>query len=543
MKSLLIGINTKYIHPAMGLYQLKLNCKYDCEIMEFTIKESDEIIKNRICEEIKLNKYDLIGFSCYLWNIKKVLNISNYIKLNFPIKIFLGGPEVSYDAMYFLRKYSFIDFISRGEGEDSFNELIEYLSGMRSLKDVSNISYIDKGRYNENSLKICDLSKIKLATLMIKDLKNQVVYLESSRGCPFHCAYCTASLDNKVRFFPLEDVLNILQELMDKKATTVKFLDRTFNANKKYMFTILNFINNHNICTTFQFEIVVDVLDSEIIDFISHLDHKFLRFEVGIQTTNDDVNRNVLRHQNMTKLKENILKLNATNNIDIHVDLIAGLPGETLESFVKSFNETFYLRCKELQLGFLKFLRGTKLLESVEKFDCKYNSEPPYEIISNSTMSAADLDEIKLVEKALNYYYNSNKFSKTFIYLLDHNLLNNPYEFFKKLSLGLSSKNMYDLFVHLNSYFKAHFSGNFEVLHYCLVVDYLCNHLTKPKKWWNERLSKDDRKYLYPLIIKKIPSLTLTDLYEYSVVVVNNNNCFIIIYKNFKPAHYEIQLS
>lgn len=542
MKTLLIGINTKYIHPAMGLYQLKYNCLYDCEIVEFTIKDSDELIIARICDILRTTDFGLIGFSCYLWNIKKVLNISNVISQLFPIKIMLGGPEVSYDAKYFLTNYSYIDYIMRGEGEDSFNELIEHLQGTRNIDNVCNLSYLKNNIYHETPLKTCDLSKIKLATLMVKDLKNQVVYLESSRGCPFHCAYCTASLDNKVRFFPLESVIGILKKLMEEKASVVKFLDRTFNANKTYMLSILKFINDNNICTTFQFEIVVDILDDEIIDFIANLNHKFLRFEVGIQTTNDEVNKNVNRKQNMDKIKKNILKLNATNNIDIHVDLIAGLPGETKESFINSFNETFFLRCKELQLGFLKFLRGTKLLESVKKFDCKYSSDPPYEIISNNTMSEQDLEEIKLVEKGLNYYYNSDKFKKTFNYLLDNSLIDDPYLFFKTLASNIVTKDMYDLFVCLNLYFKTKFASVFESLHYYLIIDYLENHLTKPKRWWDEKLTKDERKTLYPKIISKIQNITLADLYEYSIVILNKNKCFIIIYKNFKPISYEMEL-
>lgn len=542
MKALLIGINTKYIHPAMSLYQLKLNCNYDCLVLEFTIKEETSVIFGKINEELLKEHYDLICFSCYLWNVEKVLSLSKMVKQNFPIKLLVGGPEVSYDAKYFLMTYPSIDFISRGEGEDCLNQLLEYLEGKREIQNVCNLSYMNNNIFVENPLEICDLSKIKLATLMVKDLKNQVVYLESSRGCPFHCSYCTASLDNKVRYFPLNEVLDILDELMKRKASTVKFLDRTFNANKKYMLSVLNFINKHNICTTFQFEIVIDILDYDVINFIAALDRKFLRFEVGIQTTNQDVNKNVFRKQNMIRLKENILKLNATNNVDIHVDLIAGLPGETIHSFINSFNETFFLRCKEVQLGFLKFLRGTKLLESVDTYNCVYSKTPPYEIISNSTMSSFDLDQIRLVEKSLNYYYNSGKFKRTFDYLLDNNLIDNPFNFFKNLSKDIISKNMYDLFIHLNSFFKANFTGNFKSLHYLLIIDYLTNHLTKPKKWWKENLTKELRKELYPKIVTQIPFLTLADLYQYSIIVLNENKCFIIIYKNFNPSSYEIYL-
>ena len=542
MKILLVGINTKYIHPAISLYQLKANTSYESEICEFTIKDSNESIVNKLENKLNEDKFDLICYSCYLWNIDKVLTISKIIKQKFPIDVVLGGPEVSYDAMHFLVSFPHINYIIRGEGEIAFNELLMYKDSLITLDEVSNLSYILNGEYRENKTKIIDLSQIKLATLMVKDLDNQVVYLESSRGCPYHCSYCTASLENNLRFFPLNDVLSILKTLMERRAKIVKFLDRTFNANKEYMISILSFIEKHNVCTTFQFEVVVDRLSSDVIDFINGLNHKYLRFEVGIQTIHNEVNKNVSRYQNMDKLKDNINKLNQTNNIDLHVDLIAGLPGETKEMFKESSNTTFMLRCKELQLGFLKFLRGTKLLDRIDEFEYSYNDKAPYEIIKSSTMSKSDLDEIKKVEIGLNYYYNSNRFIRTFDYLFKYNLLIDPYTMFKDLSDNIDNKQLYSLFIHLDEYFKLKHPNHYDNLHYELICDYLLNHLVKPKKWWNN-LSKEERNNIYPLIVEKIPSITLHVLYEYSIVINNKNKCFIIIYKDFNPSYYEITLN
>lgn len=541
MKALLIGINTKYIHPAISLYQLKANTNYDVDIMEFIIKDKIEKITSSIIDALNNNHYDLIGFSAYLWNIELVLKTIRIIKQKFPIKVVVGGPEVTYDAEHFLRENCDINYIIRGEGELSFNELLMYLDNKINIKNVSNLSYILDNNYVENASKTVDLSTINLATLMVKDLENQVVYLESSRGCPYKCSYCTASLDNNLRFFPLEKVLNILDYLMVNKAKTVKFLDRTFNANKEYMMSILKFIDDKNICTTFQFEIVVDRLNSDVIEFINTLNHKYLRFEVGIQTIHNEINKNVDRYQNMDKLKENINKLNNTNNIDLHVDLIAGLPGETKELFIESFNETFNLKCKELQLGFLKFLRGTKLMSLINKYEYIYKDEAPYEIIQSSTMSTEDLEEIKNVEKSLNYFYNSNRFKRTFKFLFDNNLLTDPYHMFKELSSNVNNKQLYLLFIHLDNYFKTNFPNIYNDIHYEIICDYLLNHLVKPKKWWDS-LSKEQKNNIYPVLVNKLDNITIHDLYQYSVVIKNNNKYFIIIYKDYNPIYYEIKL-
>lgn len=542
MKALLIGINTKYIHPSISLYQLKANTSYECDICEYIIKDSAQYIVSDISNKLTNTKYDVICFSCYLWNIEMVKSIGSVIKQKFPVVVILGGPEVGYDAKYFLTSFRWIDYIIRGEGEQSFNELLTHLNDPSfPLEKVSNLSYISNGLYTENKMVLCDLNNINLATLMVKDLENQVVYLESNRGCPFHCAYCTASLDNKIRYFPSDKVISILKELMLRKTKTVKFLDRTFNVNKEYMMLILNTIKEYNICTTFQFEIVIDRLSEDVIEFIKTLDHKYLRFEVGIQTMNDDINGNVDRYQNIAKLKKNIASLHDTKNIDIHCDLIAGLPGETLDMFKSSFNDTFHLRCKELQLGFLKFLRGTKLMSMVDKYNYIYNELPPYEIISNNTMSLKDIEEIKLVETSLNYYYNSGRFTRTFKYLFNNKLLNDPYTMFKELSNNINNKQLYNLFTHIDCYFKDNFPNHYNNLNYYLITDYLLNHKTKPKRWWNN-LNKDERKYIYSIIVENIPTLSLHDLYQYSVVIKNNNLLFIIIYKDMTPVYYEISI-
>lgn len=542
MKSLLIGINAKYIHPAMALYQLQANTTYDTKILEFTIKEPNDIIINQIVDELNSKKYNLISFSSYLWNIEKILIIADFIKQKFPnIKIMLGGPEVGYDAKYFLEKYAFIDFIIRGEGENSHHELLLFLDNLLPLKEVSNLSYMKENKYIENKTLLPDLLKIHLATLNINDITNRIIYLESGRGCPYKCSYCTASLENKVRFFPLEDVINIVNTLIEKKVKTVKFLDRTFNANMKYMIDILDFIDKNNICTTFQFEIVVEKFNEEAINKVKSLKNKFLRFEIGIQSTNDIVNQAVCRRQNMVLLEKNLILLRDTNKVDLHVDLIAGLPYETKEMFIYSFNKVFNYQAKELQLGFLKFLRGTKMMDQIDEHKYLYSQNPPYEIIQNKYMSKDDLAEIHKVENALEKYYNSSKFNKTFKYLFDNNIVSNFYNFFLNLNNLIKENNLVSLFITLDKYFYITYPAFYNNLHFTLIMDYLDISKTKPKIWWNYNINKNDKNLLNKQIAKKLP-INIEDLYRYSIVYYNQdlNKIYIAIYKNFTATTYLI---
>ena len=541
MKALLIGINSKYIHPSVSLYQLRANTTYECDLIELTIKDSLDTIISKL-NKFDLSSYHIFACSCYLWNIDKYLELIPVLKTyNSSAKIVFGGPEVAYDANYFLSKFSYIDYILEGEGEISFHELLEYLDNKRSINDVSNLHYKE-----DNILKFTyaahpDLNKISLATLDIKDYQNRIIYLESSRGCPYHCSYCTASLDNKVRYFPLEKVLNILYTLMINKTKVVKFLDRTFNANYEYMMQILDFIDMHNICTVFQFEVVGELVKEETINRIAKLKSKYLRFEIGIQSTNNIVNEAVCRRQNMDKLKKNIFLLNKTNKVDLHIDLIAGLPYETKESFINSFNEAFLLRGKELQLGFLKFLRGTKMLEMVDEHEYKYSNKAPYEIISNKYLSNEDLKEIEMVEKSLNRYYNSGILPKLFNHLLDNNLVSSYYEFFKGLYKELEHYQKDELFKILDDYLKLLFPENYNYLHHILLIDYLENFKVKPKIWWDYK-KIENREELFNTICMKIPSLSLELLYRYSVVLIYKNEVFLIIYKDFNNTSYTITL-
>lgn len=540
MKTLLIGINSKYIHPTLSIYQLAYNTTYPVTLKEFTIKDS----VTKIVSYINNEKPDLVGFSVYIWNINIVKEIIKYIRETNAM-ILLGGPEVSYNAKDYILSNE-ADFVINNEGEESFHLLLDALNNNTPLYDVPNLVYKDEKIVETNTI-LPNLENVKLATTNVLDYKNRIVYLESSRGCPYRCSYCVASTSNKVRMFPLDNVLNILNTLMKERVKTVKFLDRTFNADPKYLITILDFIEENNISTTFQFEIVVDRLTKEMLDKIKNYKQSTLRFEIGIQSTNDFVNKSIRRTQNMEKVKENILYLNSIPNLELHVDLIAGLPYEDICSFRNSFNETFGLFSKELQLGFLKFLKGTHLMTMIEEHEYIYDHNPPYEIIQNKYLSKDELGEIHKVEETLEKFYNSGIF-KTFWSYFKNNQVIDYYQFFLDFYNYLDSQNfsflkyqIIDLFISLNNFISNYFKDIYHILYEQLVIDYYTFFKTKPKLWGIKTLTKEEKQTMYPYIINNISGYTVEDLYRYALVFELNNKLFVFIYQDFKCQSFIIE--
>lgn len=540
MKTLLIGINSKYIHPTLSIYQLAYNTTYPVSLKEFTIKDSVEKIVDYIINE----KPTLVGFSVYIWNINIVKEIIKKIR-NTSILILLGGPEVSYNASEYILNNE-ADFVINNEGEESFHLLLSALHNNTPLYDVPNLVYMDKEVKETNTI-LPNLENIYLATTDVLDYKNRIVYLESSRGCPYRCSYCVASTSNKVRMFPLDNVLNILNTLMKEQVKTVKFLDRTFNADPKYLVTILDFIEENNISTTFQFEIVVDRLTNDMLDKIKSYKQSTLRFEIGIQSTNDVVNKSIRRNQDMEKVKENILYLNSIPNLELHVDLIAGLPFEDLSSFKNSFNETFSLFSKELQLGFLKFLKGTHLMTMIEEHEYIYDQNPPYEIIQNKYLSKYELQEIHKVEETLEKFYNLGIF-KNFWSYFKNNQMDDYYKFFldfynylEKVNFSFLKYQVLDLFINFDNFLKEYFKDIYHILYEYLILDYYSFFKTKPKLWGIQTLTKENKQTIYPYIVSKLPNYTLEDLYRYALVFELNNKLFVFFYQDFKCQSFIIE--
>ena len=521
MKALLIGINAKYIHPNLAIRLLKKNTNYDCDIKEYTIKDDYKTI----IDFINNSNYDVIAFSCYIWNINMIKDI--LISINHNKIIVLGGPEVSYNPFDYIDN-NLCDYVIKNEGEEAFNLLLSYLDKKCDLNDVPNIYYNHGFTFD----KLVDLSKAKMAYDLLDDIPNKIVYIETSRGCPYHCGYCMASLDNKVRFFDIEEIKKQLLYLQSKGARIYKFLDRTFNANKKFIDLIDFIIANHKDYESYQFEITGDLLKPEYIDYINnHAPKNLIRFEIGIQSTNIDANLAVGRIQNNELLFSNIIKIQDANIIDLHLDLIAGLPKEDYSSFIKTFNDCVSLKPKELQLGFLKLLHGTKLYNEADLYDYEWDKNAPYEIIKNKYLSVDDIKEIHFTEDAFESYYNSYLMRNTMMIVLNNE--ENPFMFFNGLGkLDFKHKTLEHLFKVIDDYVKN--KPYYNEFHKSIIIDYLNHFNLKPKAWWDEAIdSKTKNQILRDLYEKEIfNDLKIDDLYKYSMVIKLNNTLLIAIYKN-----------
>ena len=519
----------------MGVFSLVCNSKYPVIYDEFTIKDKQEKIINSILEK----DYDVLGFSVYIWNSSIVKSIIKELRTNgFNKPIFVGGPECYFNSEIFLKDYN-VNYVIYGEGEEAFNELNDYLDNKISIEEVSNLYYLENDTVRFTYSKLPDITTIKHDLSLIKDFDHRVAYLESSRGCPFKCSYCMASLEPKVRFFPIEKVKNEIKYLLDNNCKTIKFLDRSFNINKDYMLEILKFIkDNDNGISVFQFEIVGDLLDKEVIDYINkNMRKDILRFEIGVQSTNDLTTKAVCRRQDFNKLKENINLLK--DNVTLHVDLIAGLPYEDLLSFKNSFNQTYLLMGEELQLGFLKELKGTKISNEKKSHNYKFDDNPPYEIINNKYISEQELDIIRNVEESLEKFHNKGCYKRVMNFLFIENELD-PFETFLSLTKNAPKQLKYlnddESYSYLYNELKT--KVNARKLLNNIKLDYLLKNKMKPKIWWDYSLTKEDRNKYFTIFNEQynIDSITY---HNYSYVDVIDNEIILFIYKDNKVTVYK----
>ena len=537
MKTLLISINAKYIHTNNAVRLLKANSDFDVDIYEYTIKDNIE----KIISDITSYNPDVLGFSIYIWNINIFKNILKMLSLE-GSNIVIGGPEVSYESSDFLTNYP-VDFIIKGEGELAFNKLLHSLYSNQDYSSISNLIYLKDNKITHTPLlEIDNLDDLKLPYFFdfdIPHIPNKISYIETSRGCPYKCSYCLSSLEKKVRFFNMDKVKEVILYLMDHGSKTIKFLDRTFNANKKTLELFKFIIENNNHKTIFQFEITGDVLDPKIIEYLNNNAPKgLIRFEIGIQSTNDETNLLVDRFQNTKKLFENIVLIQEKKTIDLHLDLIAGLPKEDLTSFKHTFNEVYNLGAKELQLGFLKLLKGTKIRREASKYHYLYDNEAPYEIIENDCLSIKDIKEIHLVEHMLDIYHNKEYFGNNLhSYILS---TNNPYNFFKEIGEFYITNNysfkgyqVEDVYQRLFNYI------NDEEIIFTLKKDYLNRSKIKPKIFWNYNISKKEKNYLYNKV-SQLNNLSINSLYKHAVTIKYNTNYYIVFYKDFQRSTFEI---
>jgi len=547
MKIILVSIDSKYIHTNLAVRYLKANCDFPTEIVEFTIKDQLE----KICHNIEKLKPDIIGFSVYIWNVEIIKKLTSSLKKVLDCIIIWGGPEISNDPETYFNYFP-IDYIIRGEGEFSFNGLIDAIVNKKERNTIPNLTYREA-----ESL----LSTPSQAIKCLDDLKNpyhfpeliasfpsKVQYVESSRGCPYHCTYCLASLDNQVRNFSLARVKEDISFLMANGAKIFKFLDRTFNLKSNRVFEVLEFIvTNHVKGSSFQFEISGDILTDEMIDKINALSPKgLIRFEIGIQSTNSVSNRAVSRVQNLDKLFSNIQKIQKANVIDLHLDLIAGLPKEDIHSFENTFNKAFACYAKELQLGFLKMLKGTPIRRDSDKYGYVYNHLPPYEIIRNKALTENDVEEIRLVEKMLNIYWNKGFMNKSMRFIADR--VASTFNFYRELAhfyldnaYDFSRYQLIDVFWRLNEFLLARYP-EIQVLCFSeLKRDYLEYNTFRPKIWWDHKnIHKNDLLRLY---FKTDHTYSLDTLYKYSIVSTYLDQYMIVLYLPDKKVVRYMSLS
>ena len=420
MKILLAAINAKYIHTNPAVRCLKAYAEKQTGIFvdfsEYTINQRTDCILS----DIYRKKPDVLGFSCYIWNMEMVEKLVGSLRLLLPdTLIFLGGPEVSFDADQLLRKLPAADCILCGEGERPFVQLLRQLSAeMPDLSQVEGLCWRAGREIRQNPPgRPVPLEEIPFYYTDLEHLSGRILYYESSRGCPFHCAYCLSSAQ-RVRMMPLARVYADLQIFLDHRVRQVKFVDRTFNCDRRHAAAVLQYIMEHdNGITNFHCEIEASILQDELIGMVQSARPGLFQFEIGVQTTNPQTLRAVHREENFQKLRCTVQKLQASRGLHLHLDLIAGLPLEDYQSFARSFNDVYGLHPHQLQLGFLKLLKGSVLREQAVQYGIVYRPEPPYEVLFTDALSYDELLRLKGIEEMLEIYHNTGRYSRTDAYL------------------------------------------------------------------------------------------------------------------------------
>ena len=421
MKILLAACNAKYIHSNLAVYDLQAYAaKYADHIIlkEYTINQQ----KDDIMRDIYLEQPDVVCVSCYIWNISFVKELmADLTKILPDADFWAGGPEVSYDAEKFLAENPEFTGVMVGEGEETFLELSGHYieQSPADLKDITGVCYRDGEKIVHNGWRqIMDLSSIPFIYKDLADFKNRIIYYESSRGCPFSCSYCLSSIDKKLRFRDTEMVKKELQFFIDNKVPQVKFVDRTFNCKHDHAMAIWKYINEHdNGVTNFHFEISADLLREEELQEMSTMRPGLIQLEIGVQSTNPDTIKAIHRTMDFEKLKGIVNRIHSFGNIHQHLDLIAGLPYEDYDSFRKSFNDVYALKPQQLQLGFLKVLKGSHMMEMCQEYEIVYKTREPYEVLSTKWLDYDHVLKLKNVENMVEVYYNSGQFQNTLEYL------------------------------------------------------------------------------------------------------------------------------
>ena len=438
MKILLAACNAKYIHSNLAVYNLK-SCsgEYSSRVVvkEYTINQ----IRDDILKDIYLEQPDVVCFSCYIWNISFVRELVPDLKKILPqVEFWAGGPEVSYDAVEFLKKNPAFFGVMVGEGEETFHELAGYYIERKpeTLSGIRGVAFRDenKGRdiVHTGWRELMDLSKVPFAYSNLTEFKNRIIYYESSRGCPFSCSYCLSSIDKKLRFRDIELVKKELQFFIDNKVPQVKFVDRTFNCKHDHAMEIWRYITeNDNGITNFHFEISADLLRAEELALMKTMRPGLIQLEIGVQSTNPQTIKAIRRTMDFEKLKRIVEQIHSFGNIHQHLDLIAGLPYEGYDSFHKSFCDVYALRPEQFQLGFLKVLKGSYMMEMTGEYQILYKDREPYEVLSTAWLTYGEILRLKMVESMVDVYYNSGQFKNTLVFLVKY--FDDPFRMYEAL--------------------------------------------------------------------------------------------------------------
>ena len=466
MKTLLVAINTKFIHTNLAIRYLRnvaLEKGIPVEMAEYTINHRME----EILQGIYLQKPEILCFSCYLWNISLVRKLSVELKKVLPdLKIWCGGPEVTYHADTFLQENPAVDLVMQGEGEGIFPALLLALEQNRSFSEVKGITYRWKGEILATEpAPPFDLKDLPFAYHDLEQLSHKIVYFESSRGCPFSCSYCLSSVTRGVRKMPVELACQYLDRFIDRKVPQVKFVDRTFNCDKKHADAILRHLIEHdNGITNFHFEISADLLGDSTLELIRSARQGLFQFEVGVQSTNPQTLAAIHRSASTETVFAKADLVRQTNKAHVHEDLIAGLPLEDYDSFAHSYDEVFAHHPDMLQLGFLKVLKGSTMEADCEKYGIVYQSEPPYEVLRTNWLSFDEIIRLKHIDTLNDGYLNSGRFRRSLDYILRPEKFPSPFRFFEQLAQWFTDHNLwegsagkFDYYLWLYDFYKAHF--------------------------------------------------------------------------------------
>lgn len=445
MRVLLIAVNAKYIHSNPAVYSLRAYAQaalgdqpeVGIEIAEYTINQNTE----NILADIYRHRPDIAAFSCYIWNWNTIQELLPELPKLLPdTKLWLGGPEVSFHAEKILAQYTQLTGIMVGEGEETFTQLVRFYHAPKGqLQDISGL-VLPQGRTQPREL--TDMSKLPFLYEDLGKFQNRIIYYESQRGCPFRCAYCLSAIDKSVRLRDIETVKKELQYFLDHKVSQVKFIDRTFNCNAAHALAIWRYLlENDNGVTNFHFEIAADLMTEDELEVLKQMRPGLIQLEIGVQSTNEQTLHAINRYMSLEHLRQVVDKIHSFHNIHQHLDLIAGLPYEDYDSFVTSFNDVYAMRPQQLQLGFLKVLKGSPIEEKAEEYGIVYNSRPPYEVLYSRWIPYDDVLRLKGIEEMVELYYNSCQFTHTLPVLEKE--FSSPFALYEALSQYYEEKGYY----------------------------------------------------------------------------------------------------